>query len=196
MRRLAIAAVAVIALASTWTATAAQDNSTPQSTHRPPPARCTAEAFRPFSAEVWRLIRWKRGAPEKSTIKAQRRRLKCAPPGHRKKMQKRWRKDKHHYNVRRKRRLRETRERREIEAVATYDCGSAGRFAIPCHVVECESRYNWGAVNPASGAFTAYQFLPSTYANACRRCDGSKLDYHETAKVVWDRSGGEEWVCA
>ena len=63
-------------------------------------------------------------------------------------------------------------------------------------MVACESNYNWGAVNPSSGAFSVYQFLPSTYAGVCRACDRSRLDLHYAAGVVWARSGGSEWVCA
>lgn len=98
------------------------------------------------------------------------------------------------HKLRQKRRREERREERR--ALTPYDCGSHGRFAIPCYVVACESGYDWGAVNPSSGAFTAYQFLPSTYRGACRECNYRRLDYHYAASVVWARSGGGEWVCA
>lgn len=188
MRRLAVTAVVAAALASLWATTAVSDN-IPQPTHKPTPARCTAKAFKPFSQRVWLLIRWERGAPPKSTIRAQRRRLRCAPPRHRKAMRYRWRGDKRVFYEHRKNML-------ALIALTPYECGSAGRFAIPCDVVECESHFDWGEVNSSSGAFTAYQFLPSTYAEACVRCDGSRIDYHETAAIVWARSGGSEWVCA
>jgi hypothetical protein len=87
-------------------------------------------------------------------------------------------------------------KRAERRALTPYNCGEHGRFAIPCYVVACESGYDWGAVNPSTGAFTAYQFLPSTYRGACRTCDHRRLDFHYAATVVWNRSGGSEWVCA
>ena len=48
-----LVAVAVTALASTWTATAApEDNSTQQPTHHAVPPSCTAKSFHAFSANV------------------------------------------------------------------------------------------------------------------------------------------------
>lgn len=62
-----------------------------------PPEHCTAKAFRPFSARVWDPSKWARGAPKHAVIAAQRRRLKCAPPGHRTAMIHRWRLDQGRY---------------------------------------------------------------------------------------------------
>lgn len=84
----------------------------------------------------------------------------------------------------------------ELRRITPYDCGSHGFFAIPCYVVDCESGFDWGAVNSSSGAFSAYQFLPSTYAGVCERCDRSRADLHLAASRVWARSGGSEWACA
>lgn len=83
-----------------------------------------------------------------------------------------------------------------LASITPYDCGVHGSFAIPCYVVECESHFDWGAVNPSSGAFSAYQFLPSTYAGVCETCDRSRPDLHLAASRVWARSGGSEWECA
>lgn len=152
--------------------------------------KITAGQFRAFSAAVWSPSRWERGAPPHKTIAAERHKLRCAAgPGHRKAMKATWRRDRSAFYQRRS-------SERELIALTPYDCGSAGRFAIPCSVVACESGYDWGAVNEESGAFSAYQFLPSTYEEVCRACDGSKRDLHYAAGVVWARSGGSEWVCA
>ena len=105
-------------------------------------------------------------------------------------------KQRHEFRELRQSKLRKQRRAEERRALAPYKCGSHGRFAIPCYVVECESGYDWGAVNPSSGAFTAYQFLPSTYRGACRECNYRRTDFHYAAGVVWARSGGSEWVCA
>lgn len=87
-------------------------------------------------------------------------------------------------------------EQRAVAAITPYDCGVHGYFAIPCYVVECESHFDWNAVNPSSGAFSAYQFLPSTYSGVCETCDRSRPDLHLAASRVWARSGGSEWACA
>lgn len=193
MKRLAIAAVAAFAFVGTLAATATQTTTAGIVFIPEPPAHCTAKAFRAFSGAVWSPQQWERGKPPAKTIRAQRVRLACALPGHREVMKHRWRTDKRAFYKHRRHKL---KQRREYLALTPYDCGSAGRFAIPCYVVECESGYDWGAVNESSGAFTAYQFLPSTYTGACRACDYSRLDFHYAARVVWDRSGGSEWVCA
>lgn len=96
MKRIAIAAVAALALVSASTATAASTPTPAQASAKPPPT-CTAPVFRPFSAKVWNLDRWRRGQPKAKTIEAQRRRVKCAGPGHRRAMQHRWRADKRAY---------------------------------------------------------------------------------------------------
>lgn len=84
----------------------------------------------------------------------------------------------------------------EIAKLTPYDCGSYGSFAIPCYVVDCESHFDWNAVNPSSGARSVYQMLPSTYGGVCDTCDWSQPDQHLAASRVWARSGGSEWSCA
>jgi hypothetical protein len=103
VKRLALAAVAVIALASYATATAAQTTSTAQSTRAPKPARtCLLPAFEVFSAKVWAPKRWERGAPPASTIEAAHRRIGCAPTSsHRTAMKRTWKRDRHAFYARR-----------------------------------------------------------------------------------------------
>lgn len=87
MKRIALtAAVALALVGASAPAAVAQ--------HHSPPPSCTAAHFRPFSAQVWDIDRWQRGQPKQTTIAAQRRKLKCAPPGHRAAMRHRWRSDK------------------------------------------------------------------------------------------------------
>jgi hypothetical protein len=88
MRRIALTAAVALALVGAWTTTAVAQQD------QPPPPSCTAATFRAFSGHVWDIDRWQRGAPKATTIAAQRRRLECAPPGHRAAMQHRWRTDK------------------------------------------------------------------------------------------------------
>ena len=46
-----------------------------------------------------------------------------------------------------------------VRRLTPYECGSHGRFAVPCSIVQRESRYSWGAYNSSSGARGPYQFL-------------------------------------
>lgn len=111
-------------------------------------------------------------------------------------MKRSWRHYMKRFQVERKRRLEEREEQERIAALTPYDCGSAGSFAIPCYIVECESGYSWSAVNPTSGAFSPYQFLPSTYAAYCTTCDRSREDLHRAAGELYREAGGAPWVCA
>lgn len=90
MKRLALTAVVALAMAGIVATTAASESSS-QSI----PPTCTAQTFRAFSAKVWDVEHWQRGKPGKNSpaIKAQRRRLKCAPPHHRVAMQRIWHRD-------------------------------------------------------------------------------------------------------
>jgi hypothetical protein len=67
---------------------------------KPVPDRCTAAAFRPFAAKVWSAS-WQRGAPAEKTIRAARRRIACAPPGHARAMRHVWSAERASYRVRR-----------------------------------------------------------------------------------------------
>ena len=69
-----------------------------------------------------------------------------------------------------------------------------GGYAIPEDIVMCESGGNYGAVNPSSGAYGAYQILPST--SAAYGCDMSTpAGQDECAAKVWAGQGRGAWVC-
>lgn len=96
------------------------------------------------------------------------------------------------------------RKEREFRARYTpYDCGRHGYFAIPCSIVECESRFDFKARNPSSTAGGAYQILESTwYRNGGRRYEtrypaaaASPREQHVVARRVWEREGRDSWVC-
>jgi hypothetical protein len=70
-----------------------------------------------------------------------------------------------------------------------------GPYAIPGYIVECESHGDWNAVNPKSGARGRYQFLPSSYAAWCTRCDWSHLDQTHAAYDYYRAAGAGPWVC-
>lgn len=94
------------------------------------PLRCRVESFRPFSAAVWSAP-WERGAPPPATIHAKRRRVDCAPPGHRRAMIRTWERDRGRYYAHRQVMLWRTR--------VTPFAGDGRWWAIPYWHVVCES---------------------------------------------------------
>lgn len=69
-----------------------------------------------------------------------------------------------------------------------------GRWAIPSGIVMCESGGNYHAINPSSGAYGAYQILPSTSAGlGCNMATPAGQD--ECARRVWATQGRGAWVC-
>ena len=148
-----------------------------------------ANQFSDWASKVWRLPRWERGAPKRRTIQAQRKKLRCAAgPGHRKAMRKSWRKSKRAY-------YRHRGKMKYYHALTPYDCGSAGRFAVPCYIVACESGYSWSAYNP-SGALGPYQLLGwgAPFPVGGWR---DKMEHHRIAGELWSGgSGASHWVCA
>ena len=84
-----------------------------------------------------------------------------------------------------------------------YDCGRHGFFAIPCAIVECESRFDFKARNKWSTAGGAYQIIESTwYRNGGKRYSGhypaakaSEREQHVIGRRVWEREGRGSWQC-
>jgi peptidoglycan hydrolase CwlO-like protein len=84
----------------------------------------------------------------------------------------------------------------EQEGAPLYE---GGPYAIPTHIVMCESGGNYGALNPSSGAGGAYQILPSTW----RAYGGQGLPHQappaeqdRIAAMIWRDSGPSAWSCA
>lgn len=72
---------------------------------------------------------------------------------------------------------------------------AGGRWAIPAHIVMCESRGSYTAHNPQSGAYGAYQVLPSTArAFGCNLSTPAGQD--RCAAKIWAVQGPSAWVCA
>jgi hypothetical protein len=71
--------------------------------------------------------------------------------------------------------------------------GSSG--TPPESIKQCESGGDYGAVNPSSGAYGAWQILPST--SAAYGCDMSTPAGQDAcASEIWDGgSGAGQWVC-
>jgi hypothetical protein len=145
-RFVALATVALVALASLSATAVPESTTTPKSTpsHDPVPARCTIAPFRAFSGAVWRLEAWERGRPPAKVLAALRRRLSCAPSGHRRAMHRTWRRDKAAFYVKRRAML-----WREEFKPFVYPDGT--RWAVPYPITWCESGGNY-FVGP-SGAY-------------------------------------------
>lgn len=79
--------------------------------------------------------------------------------------------------------------RLELRSIAPYECGSHGRFAVPCSIVERESRYSWDAYNSSSGARGPYQFLGWRVPWPVRSA-ADRLAHHRMAARLWARGAG------
>lgn len=76
----------------------------------------------------------------------------------------------------------------------TTTSGASGGYSIPADIVECESGGDYSAVNPSSGAYGAYQIMPST--SAAYGCDmGSAAGQDACAAEIYADVGGSAWVC-
>lgn len=77
--------------------------------------------------------------------------------------------------------------------VASTPSYAGGRYSIPSYIVNCESGGDYGASN-ASGAYGAYQIMPSTAANY--GCDLSSPAGQDTcAARIYAREGASPWAC-
>lgn len=203
MTRASVALIAAVAIALIAFGLAHPQIARPGSSTKAGEVKCKtvrAAELRQFAARAWPQKRWQRGAPKKSVRRAFKRKLRCAGPGHAKAGKRSWRKSKRAYNRHRvakyaERRARE-RQRREIEALTPYDCGSAGRYSIPCAIVACESGYSWSAYNP-SGAAGVYQIMPEHGRPWPVRSEADKLAHHRIAASLYRGGAGRSnWVCS
>ncbi len=83
-------------------------------------------------------------------------------------------------------------------AAGPASTSSAGGYAIPGSIVQCESGGNWHAVNPSSGAGGAYQIMPSTwqaYGGSGLPQNASPAEQSAIAAKIWASSGPGAWSC-
>jgi len=86
----------------------------------------------------------------------------------------------------------ERKMRRQIEAITSYSC-SFGRSSIPCRVVYCESKGDWGAYN-SSGAAGIYQIMVIHGRPWPANTDAKKLVHHRIAARLWRGGrGASNW---
>lgn len=146
----------------------------------------SAKAEAPFVEKVWRLILWQRGKPKLTTVRAYRDKLRCAGPGNRKALKRRWRLSRRTFFKYRHKML--------------YDWCSPhphpegnGCWVIPAWCVSNESGERWTAHNPTSPARGPYQLLShgepwpvTTRAQA--------LEHHRIAAALYAAGGLGPWV--
>lgn len=83
--------------------------------------------------------------------------------------------------------------RLELRSIAPYKCGSHGRFAVPCSIVERESHYSWSAYNASSGALGPYQFLGWRVPWPVRSA-ADQIAHHRMAARLWaGGAGASHW---
>lgn len=191
MKRVALVAVAVVAFASTLTATAISESKKKSTPHVPPPITCTAQGMVPFAKKVWRLDLWDRGQPKAKATRALKKRLKCAPSAsHRKAMKKRWRRAKGRYYDHRAKKLREQEYQSAIDPPG---------IAVLEAIAACESGGNPAAVSPNGTYRGKYQFSFSTWASVGGSGDpaaASEREQDVRAAILYNQAGAAPWpVC-
>lgn len=157
----------------------------------------TFQGFKPWAKGVWDPKRWHRDSLKDKTIKAYKQKLKCAQSkSHKSAMSDYWRGAKSDFRDHQEKQYDIRQLRLEIVAVTPYSCGSAGRYAIPCYIVACESGYSWSAYNP-SGAAGVYQIMAEHGRPWPVYSARDKLVHHQIAYSLYSGgSGASNWVCA
>lgn len=154
----------------------------------------TAAQTRPFTAKVWRLIRWTRGQPKPTTIRIYRQRLICAAgPHHRAAIRARWRASKRAF-------YRHRAEKRAERLHVTRDWCSPdphpegeGCWEIPAWCVRAESGESWTAHNPTSPARGPYQLL--SHGEPWPVTDWREaMEHHRIAERLYAEGGLGPWV--
>lgn len=172
-----------------------------------PNTNCSREyggaTYKPLIDRAYALRKWRDSDP---VTRSQARRIanhrRCARTDATLRwMKKSSRRHRHRFDDYRAERLRRREERR---AERPYDCGSYGRFAVPCYVVACESGFDFRARNASSTAGGAYQVIDSTwrayggtsYADSHPAAVAPKSEQHEVAARVLRGQGMGAWECA
>lgn len=193
--------VPVIALVMALSGIAWASSSTEKTTKpvpKPVPASCKAQAFKAFSAKVWDHDKWQRGMPKAIVLDAYKKRLGCAPPGHKKAMKHRWRTDKKSYFRHR------SNELFRVRVTPYYGCTTLGGckwWAIPSYIVDCESG---GDYTPDQGLTFggAYGMLVSTWLEYGGGRWASQANYASpkaqdiVAHRLWVSHPYGPWACA
>lgn len=193
MKRLvALATVAAIAFASMMMAATAAPESTNTTKSSPPPA-CTYKTFKPWSAGIWNIDRWRRGAPKAVTEKTAERRIQCAGRENRLAMKATWLRDKLNFFYYRKAKLAE--RRRRLAYLTAISPPGAATLAV---IRECESGGDYG-ISTGNGFYGAYQFDYGTWISvggSGLASDAPPREQDERAAELYRRSGSSPWpVC-
>lgn len=151
-KRYPVAIIAALTLTLTGVAASQAGSIAPPPKQHVVPATCTFKEFKPFATKVWKLSKWERKEPKQAVIDAQRRRLDCAPPAHRKEMKEFWRDKKKEFYQHRAKQLFRVR-------ITPFSCGGSW-WATPCEIPLHESGYCTGGSN-------CYGMLDAWYVHGC-----------------------------
>jgi hypothetical protein len=150
----------------------------------------SVKAEAPFVEKVWRLILWERGKPKLTTVLAYRDKLRCAGPGNRKALKRRWRSSKRAFREHRKLKL---EQRRYLEAITPPGADVLATIAA------CESGGNPAAVSPSGAYRGKYQFDYRTWASVGGSGDPAaapEREQDERAAQLYRERGSSPWpVC-
>lgn len=164
--------VLVLAMVIAMTGTAMGSNGP---AHQPIPRTCTVQAFRPFSKAVWNPAKWKRGNPPQNVLEALRRRLACAPTGHKAAMKKTWEQDRATFFEKRKKMV-------WLETYKPFVYPDGKRWAVPYPIAWCESGGSYFI-----GPYGAYGLIMEPPYQAPREQD-------EDAHALYAAYGESPWA--
>jgi hypothetical protein len=92
-------------------------------------------------------------------------------------------------------RIHRMRMARQAASLTPFGPCYGGRWAIPCHIVGCESGGSWSAYNP-SGAAGPYQIMPGWGRPFPVRSAADRLAHHRIAARLYNGgAGASHWVC-
>lgn len=169
----ALAVIIVLAFSSFAMAMDAPHTGSQGAQKAPVPVTCTVQKFRPFSARVWNKDNWERGMPKKAVLETYRKRLGCAPLGHRKAIKKTWLENKVAYFDHRGEELFRVR-------ITPYYCPETGEWwATECTIPLHESGYG-------SGGGNLYGMLDAWALHGCT----------VWGSTAWDASKRHQDICA
>lgn len=197
MKRILV--VSVLAIVIAMTGIAWGDSPVHEKQHHPTPVTCTVQSLRPFSHQVWDPAKWERGMPSEGVLEAYKRRLRCAPPAHKKAMKATWGRDKKGYFT-----YRIYRTNNPWYGCTSYS--GCGYYAIPAPIVDCESggRFNDPSApnggysmldNPHQGVPTWESWRPNWANGYASPWEAPRRAQDEAALYGWKKYGPSPWEC-
>lgn len=160
-----------------------------QTRHNGCARKITVQLAGPFIEKIWRLIYWDRGRPKLTTIRAFRKKLRCAGSGNRKAMKHRWREARRAFYRHRRHKI---GEREYLDAITPPGA------AVLAAIRSCESGGDY-STNTHNGFWGGYQFDLGTWASVGGSglpSEASPREQDERAARLYRERGSSPWpVC-